>query len=177
MRFAERRPGHPVRHHPLLQAWSTMVRIGEPNWACEAAQPHVPDIVLAAGLFQPNAVGRFELSSFAGFQQRQLLKSRGTTVWERMLLAITPIELLAVEVLMGSVLCPVKLHWPLSSVRARPVRPKRRSPDLEWPGVRLERVASGRVIAELRVVHHDDSSLQLLDRLIGPGAGGLPISP
>lgn len=67
----------------------------------EVAQRHLPDIVVSAGLFKPNAPGRSEFTSWSGFQQRAQLKSRSAYLAERLLVAVTPIELAAFTVRFG----------------------------------------------------------------------------
>jgi hypothetical protein len=62
----------------------------------DVAQPRCDDVVLAAAVFAPNAAGRRELSCVRGMSERQVLKSRGAYFAERVLIAITPIEVVAV---------------------------------------------------------------------------------
>jgi hypothetical protein len=62
---------------------------------CDVAQPRCDDVVIAAAAFGPNAAGRRELSTLRGMSQRQMLKSRGAYLADRVLLAVTPLEVIA----------------------------------------------------------------------------------
>ncbi len=64
--------------------------------SCEVAQPFCDDEVVAAAWFRPNAPGRWELSSFRALGERQLLKSRAAYFAERILVAVTPVEVVAI---------------------------------------------------------------------------------
>lgn len=64
--------------------------------SCEMAQPFCADVVFAAAWFKPNAPGRWELSSFSALGERQLLKSRAAYFAERILVAVTPLEVVAI---------------------------------------------------------------------------------
>ena len=63
---------------------------------CDVAQPRCDDVVIAAAAFGPNAAGRRELSTLRGMSQRQVLKSRGAYLADRVLLAVTPLEVIAI---------------------------------------------------------------------------------
>ena len=64
--------------------------------SCELAQEFCDDVVFAAAWFKPNAPGRWELSSFSALGERQLLKSRAAYFAERILVAVTPLEVVAI---------------------------------------------------------------------------------
>ena len=61
----------------------------------DVAQPRCDDVVLAAAAFGPNAAGRRELSTIRGMSERQVLKSRASFLADRVLLAVTPLEVIA----------------------------------------------------------------------------------
>ena len=146
---------------------SRMLGTGDPRWAAVyVAQPQTPDLVLAAGLFQPNVHGRFELSSLSGLRERQVMKSRAMLVWSRVVLAITPLDLFAIEVALGAAVCPIRERWSLSKIRTRPVRPASGRTDTDWPALRIER-SNGIVLTELRPMRRDESTRDLLARLVG----------
>ncbi|MCU1457965.1 MAG: hypothetical protein JWL73_2057 [Actinomycetia bacterium] len=84
----------------------------------DLAQSQCDDIVLAAGVFKPNAPGRTELSGFRALSERQLLKSRGAFFVERMLLAVTPIDVVAIALGPVSIWHPRRLLWKRSTLRA-----------------------------------------------------------
>jgi hypothetical protein len=63
----------------------------------EVAQRTCPDPVVAASLFKPNASGSWELASLAALSERQLLKGAGTYFAERVLLAVTTLEVVVID--------------------------------------------------------------------------------
>jgi hypothetical protein len=60
------------------------------------AQGYCDDLVLAAAYFKPNAPGRWEISSLRALSSRQLLKSEASYLAERVLLAVTTVEVVAI---------------------------------------------------------------------------------
>ena len=64
--------------------------------SCEVAQQFCDDVVFAAAWFRPNAPGRWELSSFSALGERQILKSRAAYFAERIIIAVTPLEVVAI---------------------------------------------------------------------------------
>jgi hypothetical protein len=87
----------------------------------ELAQPFCDDVVLAAGCFRVNATGSWELAGFAAMSQRQLLKSRSAYLAERVLLAVTPVEVVAIALGVGARLRPRRCAWSHSELQVRAV--------------------------------------------------------
>ncbi len=76
-----------IHHHPGTRATSSTRGL---------AQAMIADEVLEAAWFTTNLPGRGDLSP-AGFRERQLLKGRGAYLGERMVLAVTARELIALR--------------------------------------------------------------------------------
>jgi hypothetical protein len=90
---------------------------------CDLAQAHCDDVVVAGSTFKPNAAGRSELGGWRGIKDRQLLKGRSAYLGERVLLAVTTVEVVALA------LGPIgfgrkRLAWKRSETFARAVRAK-----------------------------------------------------
>ena len=77
------------------------VRRAGPSWSRELVQARAEDVVLAAGLFKPNAPGSHEFTTSTGFGHRQILKARGAYLGERIVLGITPLHVHALAVFFG----------------------------------------------------------------------------
>jgi hypothetical protein len=77
----------------------------------ELAQPFCDDVVLVAGCFRVNAPGTWELAGLEALSQRQLLKGRCAYLSERVVLAVTPLEVVAVALGVGAWLRPRRRVW------------------------------------------------------------------
>ncbi len=66
------------------------------SWVADVAQRHAPDVVTCAVLCRPNAPRHAVGSHLEGFEQRQLLKAAGRYRAERVVIATTPLEVLAI---------------------------------------------------------------------------------
>lgn len=128
-------------------------------------QPYADDVVLAAAMFKPNAVGWHELTSASGFGQRQLLKARGAYLAERVVLGVTPLHLLASAVYFGGHALRELGCWARRDVVATPISAVDDPAETPWPALLLS-VAGGRDLAELQVVLHDDASWDVLTQLL-----------
>jgi hypothetical protein len=96
----------------------------------ELAQQFCDDVVLAQGCFKPNAPGRWELSSLRALSERQLLKSQASYFAERILVAVTPVQVVAIATDALSLLCRRCLVWSREELRVQqmPSRAEQRSP-------------------------------------------------
>ncbi len=137
------------------------------NTLREIAQARCDDVVLAAAAFGPNAMGRRELSSLRGMTQRQVLKSRGSFLADRVVLAVTPLEVVAIAL------------GPLSSRFRETLRFERE--DLVIRGLvsnigdhrpAFAIVGRGGAHLELAVLAHDDNTRAVLRLLFEIGARG-----
>jgi hypothetical protein len=123
--------------------------------------------VTAAGLFKPNAGGRHELSP-TGFGRRQLLKGASCYHGERLVVAVTPLDVFALE------LGPFdgvrsELRWDRSSIVVRRVATHGSPDDPEWPAFRL---TDGRALpaVELVIRRRDESGAAVMKALgLRPG--------
>jgi hypothetical protein len=135
---------------------------------CELAQPRCDDVVLSAAVFAPNAAGRRELSCIRGLSERQLLKSQGAYLAERVLLAVTPLDVVAMA------LGPLSMHfqwplvWPRDDVIVVPVASRRTAADAYGPAFFVTgRVAHARL--ELAPFASDDNTLDVRAQLLTIG--------
>jgi hypothetical protein len=147
---------HPSYHQHALPAPSGQTKL------VEIAQTRVPDVVLAAGLFKPNAGGRHELS-LSGFTQRQLLKGKGCYHGERLVVAVTPLDVVTFELgrWWG---VRAELRWSRSSMIVRRVATQGSSDDREWPAFRLSG-AGGLPAVELVIRHRDENAAAVMQLL------------
>ena len=137
------------------------------SWAREVVQRQADDVVLLAGLFKPNAPGNFDFSP-SGIGDRQLLKSRGVYLGERILLGITPLHLYAIELVAGGRLQCVVGRWQREDLVPTTVLAQRGRTEIHdphWPAVLVTR-RRGRPLAELQVVDRDRETGRLLDLLL-----------
>jgi hypothetical protein len=135
--------------------------------ARELAQRYAADVVLAAAVFRPNAEGLFEFGP-RGFGTRQLLKARGVYAAERVVIAVTPLDVHAIAVLFrGRVRRPV---W---------TAPRSQLVGYVVPAVGTSAAGSafvltlrhGRELAELLPCGCDEESARVHAMLVtGPGA-------
>jgi hypothetical protein len=132
----------------------------------EVAQRFCDDVVLAAGCFKPNAPGRFELSGLRALGQRQLLKSRAEYFAEKVLIALTPVEVVAVAMDATSIFRTRRLVWGHAELRVQRV-PSRTEPHYaSRTALHLSRGGMSPRI-EVAPAADDDATLALIDRLLG----------
>jgi hypothetical protein len=129
---------------------------------CEAAQRFCDDVVLLAGFVKPNAAGRSELSSLRALSDRQLLKSRGLYLASRVLLAVTPVEVVAIAMDSAAFGRTRRLVWTLSDLVVERV-PARSDP--ASPALLLSR-AGFRPAVEIAPVPGDAASASVIERLL-----------
>ncbi len=131
---------------------------------CEAAQQYCDDVVHVAGLFKPNAPGRGELRGFRALSERQLLKSRGVYFSERMLVAVTPVEVVVIAMdaaMFGRTRRTVFTHDELC---VEPIPSA--SDDIPGPALRLSRRGTSPMI-EIAPTGDDPAAAAVTDRLLG----------
>jgi hypothetical protein len=132
-------------------------------------QARADDVVLAAGLFKPNAAGSHELTNGGGFGQRQLLKARGAYLAERVVLGVTPLHVHALAVFFGGRVARAAGCWPRSDLIAVAVDAIGDRVDPVWPALLLAG-RHGREIAELQVLRRDESAWSVLALLLRANA-------
>ncbi len=136
-----------------------------PRWARELVQPRADDVVLAAALFKPNAVGSRELTSVAGLGHRQLLKARGAYLGERIVLGVTALHVHAVAVFLGNRVGRSAGCWPRAELCAAPVFALGDTVEPVWPALLLtDRYRKN--VAELQVLQRDDDAWRVLALLL-----------
>ncbi len=126
------------------------------TWARELAQQHAADVVIAASLFKPNAPGNSELS-WSGLQARQVMKARGTYLGERTILAITPLDVYAVEILFRGWIRRTIRRWARSDLFVSTITTRGRPPSSRWPAL-LIASREGRQRAEVQALNRDDEA-------------------
>jgi hypothetical protein len=130
----------------------------------ELAQRYCDDIVLAAGTFKPNAPGRSDLSGLKAMTERQLLKGRGAYFTERMIIAVTPIDVVAIALGAATVFHPRRLTWKRSELRAARVPAHGETFRPDETGLCLYR-ASGRPRLEVARLTDDPGAWDVIERL------------
>jgi hypothetical protein len=133
-----------------------------PSAYVELAQGRIPDVVLSAGLFKPNAGGRHELSP-TGFARRQLLKGASCYHGERVVVAVTALHVWALELTLVSAV-RTEIRWGRSAVVVRRVATQGTHEDLEWPAFRL---SAPRALAAIELVirHRDEQAADVMRAL------------
>jgi hypothetical protein len=125
-------------------------------WARELAQRHADDVVIAASLFKPNAAGSSELS-WSGWKPRQMMKARGTYLGERTILAITPLDVYAVQVLFGGRIQRAIRQWARRDLLVSTVTTRGRPAGPRWPALLIAN-RNGRQLAEVQALTRDDEA-------------------
>jgi len=136
-----------------------------PLWARELVQARADDVVLAAALFKPNAVGAHELTSVAGLGHRQMLKARGAYLGERIVLGVTALHVHAVAVFFGNRVGRSVGCWRRAELCAAPVGALGDTVEPVWPALLLtDRYR--KCLAELQVLQRDDDAWHVLAMLL-----------
>jgi hypothetical protein len=133
-------------------------------WARELAQQHAEDVVIAASLFKPNAPGSSELS-WSGLKPRQVMKARGTYLGERTILAITALDVYAVEILFGGRIDRTVRRWARSDLLVATVTTRGRPAGPRWPALLIAN-RNGRQLAEVQALTRDDEAEQVARLLL-----------
>jgi hypothetical protein len=94
-----------------------------------------------------------------------LLKARRAYVGEKVVLAVTPLDVLVVELLLGGRIHRVVRRWARHEMLVVVVPAVGRDADPAWPAVWIAR-ASRTMGAELRPRHHDAASRRVLDLIL-----------
>jgi hypothetical protein len=130
----------------------------------DVAQAHCDDVVLAASTFKPNAAGPREVAR-RGVRDRRRLKGRDAHLGERVLLAVTTVEVVAI-VLVSPGSGRRRLAWKRSEVVARAVAPTAPT-DPPLPAFVLGgRGRNPRI--ELAALTDDEPTASVLGHLFGP---------
>jgi hypothetical protein len=131
---------------------------------CEAAQRFCDDVVIVAGLFKPNAPGRGELRGLRAMSERQLMKSRGVYLSERMLVAVTPVEVVAIAMDAAAFGRTRRRVWTHEELRVE-IIPSRCGRIAPGPALCLSRAGRSPVI-EIAPIVDDDVSAAVVERLL-----------
>lgn len=138
---------------------------------CEAAQRYCDDVVLVAALFKPNAPGRGELRGLRALSERQLLKSRAVYLSERMLIAVTPVEVVAIAMDAAAFGRTRRRVWTHAELRVDVIA-SRAGTDAAGPALRLS--CRGRSpMLEIAPIAENDASASVIDRLLPEPRSGL----
>ncbi|MCU1456272.1 MAG: hypothetical protein JWL73_364 [Actinomycetia bacterium] len=78
---------------------------------CDLAQPFCDDVVLVAGFFTPNAPSGGLAGSSVGLHERRLLVARGAYLAERVLISVTPLDVVAVAFGPGAMAHLQRVSW------------------------------------------------------------------
>jgi hypothetical protein len=134
--------------------------------SCEIAQQFCDDVVFAAAWFKPNAPGRWELSSFRALGERQLLKSRAAYFAERILVAVTPLQVVAIAMDMTAIFRNRFRVWPRDELAVQLI-PSRVDPRV--PSGDAVRLSRGNWFPRLEIAPlvDDRESWAVLDQLFG----------
>jgi hypothetical protein len=131
---------------------------------CEAAQRFCDDVVTMAGFFKPNAPGRGELRGLRAMSERQLMKSRGVYLSERILVAVTPVEVVAIALDAAAFGRTRRRVWTHEDLRVD-VIPSRAGAGAPGPALCLSRHGRSPVI-EIAPIMDDDASASVVERLL-----------
>ncbi len=134
--------------------------------SCDLAQPFCDDVVHVAGFFRPNAPGRSELSGIRALSERQLLKSRGAYLAERVLIAVTPLEVVAIAFGPGAMVHLQRVVWSRAHLMARLI-PSRVDLRVKTDVALCLMRASGYPRIEVAWDPDDEASRAVVDRLVG----------
>lgn len=134
--------------------------------SCEVAQHFCDDVVSAAAWFKPNAPGRWELSSFSALGERQLLKSRAAYFAERILVAVTPLEVVAIAMDLTALFRNRTRSWTRAELAVQLI-PSR--VDVHEPSGDAVRLSRGGWFPRLEIAPlvDDRESWAVLDQLFG----------
>ena len=129
----------------------------------EIAQAICPDPVVGASVFKPNASGSWELAGLRAMSERQLLKGSASYFAERVLVAVTTIEVVVIDVGLTGLIRPHRRSWRRDELVARAVA--NRDARVPLPAVLLGR-RYGYSHVELAPHDADPSTISVLDRLL-----------
>lgn len=133
----------------------------------DIAQPRCDDVVVAAAAFGPNAAGRRELSSIRGMSERQVLKSRASFLSDRVLVAVTPLEIIAMALGPLSSRFREVLRWKRDSIVIRSVESHARVANILRPAFLIGSPWGPRL--ELAPLAQDDNTRHVLHLLFSIG--------
>jgi hypothetical protein len=133
----------------------------------DVAQPRCDDVVVAAAAFGPNAAGRRELSSIRGMSERQVLKSRASFLADRVLLAVTPLEVIAMALGPISSRFREVLRWKRDSIVIRGIESHARVANILRPAFLIGSPWGPRL--ELAAIAQDDNTRRVLTLLFDIG--------
>jgi hypothetical protein len=139
----------------------------DPNSLREIAQPRCDDVVVAAAAFGPNAAGRRELSSIRGMSERQVLKSRASFLADRVLLAVTPLEVIAIALGPLSSRFREVLRWRRDSIVIRSIESHARVANILRPAFLIAGPWGPHL--ELAPLAQDDNTRRVLHLLFSIG--------
>jgi hypothetical protein len=128
----------------------------------EFAQSYCDDPVLAAAYCKPNAPGRWELSSLRALSARQILKAEASYLAERVLVAVTTVEVVAI--VRHRFRSPQVVIWHRSRLRVEPVVSRVGRFEPGRTALRLTNLGSSPRL-ELATVTDDDATRRVLDLL------------
>ncbi len=133
----------------------------------DIAQPRCDDVVVAAAAFGPNAAGRRELSTIRGMSERQVLKSRASFLADRVLLAVTPLEVIAMALGPLSSRFREVLRWNRDSIVVRAIESHARVANVLRPAFLIGNPRGPRL--ELAPLAQDDNTRRVLTLLFDIG--------
>lgn len=134
----------------------------------QIAQHFCDDVVLFASYFKPNAPGRWELSGFRALSERQLLKGRGLYLASRVLVAATPIEVVAIAMDATALLRAQRISWTRAELRVELVPSRAHRSPQGGSALRLTRAGYSPGL-EVAPLVDDDATASLIDALLTGG--------
>lgn len=132
------------------------------------AQHFCDDVVLFASYFKPNAPGRWELSGFRALSERQLLKGRGLDLASRVLVAATPIEVVAIAMDATALLRTQRLAWRRAELRVELIPSRADKHTQGGTALRLSRAGCSPGL-EIAPLFDDAATSTLIDSLVTGG--------
>lgn len=134
----------------------------------QIAQHFCDDVVLFASYFKPNAPGRWELSGFRALSERQLLKGRGLYLAARVLVASTPVEIVAVAMDATALLRTQRISWRRDELRVEVVPSRAHKNTPGGTALRLTRAGCSPGL-EIAPLFDDDATSLLIDSIVTGG--------
>ena len=133
---------------------------------CDLAQPFCDDVVQVAGFFTPNAPGGGGLAANDALDERGLLRLRGAYLAERVLLAVTPLEVVAIAFGPGAREHLQRVVWRRSELVAQLIPSSADGPGPHDVALGLTRKTQPPRL-EVAWDATDDASQAVVDRLVG----------